>query len=167
MASTLSSETTAAATGQVGIVRRDPFAMLPFIGYHVGDYIQHWLNIGKRTEASKLPKIFYVNWFRRGSDGRFLWPGFSENMRVIKWAIEQVEGQSSSKESAIGLVPTPGAIDVEGLDVSTTDMAEASTVSVAEWRDELPLIDTWFENIGEKLPEQMQHQFNLLKAHIQ
>lgn len=167
MASTLSSETTAAATGQVGIVRRDPFAMLPFIGYHVGDYIQHWLNIGKRTEASKLPKIFYVNWFRRGSDGRFLWPGFSENMRVIKWAIEQVEGQSSSKESAIGLVPTPGAIDVEGLDVSTTDMAEASNVSVAEWRDELPLIDTWFENIGEKLPEQMQHQFNLLKAHIQ
>ena len=88
-------------------------------------------------------------------------------MRVIKWAIEQVEGQSSSKESAIGLVPTPGAIDVEGLDVSTTDMAEASNVSVAEWRDELPLIDTWFENIGEKLPEQMQHQFNLLKAHIQ
>lgn len=166
MASTLSSETTAAATGQVGVVRRDPFAMLPFIGYHVGDYIQHWLNIGKRTEASKLPRIFYVNWFRRGADGRFLWPGFSENMRVIKWAIEQVEGKNSSQESLLGLVPTPGAIDVEGLEVSTEDMIEVSKVSVTEWREEFPLIESWFESIGKKLPKQMGNQLDHLKERI-
>ena len=166
MASTLSSETTAAATGQVGVVRRDPFAMLPFIGYHVGDYIQHWLNIGKRTEASKLPKIFYVNWFRRGADGRFLWPGFGENMRVIKWAIEQVEGKNSSQESLLGLVPTPGAIDVEGLAVSTEDMTEVSKVRVTEWREELPLIESWFASIGKKLPQQMGNQLDQLKDRI-
>ena len=166
MASTLSSETTAAATGQVGVVRRDPFAMLPFIGYHVGDYIQHWLNIGKRTEASKLPKIFYVNWFRRGTDGRFLWPGFGENMRVIKWAIEQVEGKNSSQESLLGLVPTPGAIDVEGLDLSSADLAEVGKVSVAEWREELPMIETWFTKIGNKLPKQMESQLSQLRARI-
>ena len=166
MASTLSSETTAAATGQVGVVRRDPFAMLPFIGYHVGDYIQHWLNIGKRTEVSKLPKIFYVNWFRRGTNGRFLWPGFSENMRVIKWAIEQVEGKNSSQESLLGLVPTPGAIDVEGLEVSTEDMIEVSKVSVTEWREEFPLIESWFESIGKKLPKQMGNQLDHLKERI-
>lgn len=166
MASTLSSETTAAATGQVGVVRRDPFAMLPFIGYHVGDYIQHWLNIGKRTEVSKLPKIFYVNWFRRGTDGRFLWPGFGENMRVIKWAIEQVEGKNSSQESLLGLVPTPGAIDVQGLEVSTEDMIAVSKVSVTEWREEFPLIESWFESIGKKLPKQMGNQLDHLKERI-
>ena len=166
MASTLSSETTAAATGQVGVVRRDPFAMLPFIGYHVGDYIQHWLNIGKRTDAKNLPKIFYVNWFRRSADGRFLWPGFGENMRVLKWAIEQVEGKSSSQDGPIGLVPTTGAIDVEGLDVSAEDMAEVGNVTLSEWREELPLIESWFETIGKKLPQQMEYQLNQLKARI-
>ena len=166
MGATLSSETTAAATGQVGVVRRDPFAMLPFIGYHVGDYIKHWLTIGKRTEASKLPKIFYVNWFRRGADGRFLWPGFGENMRVIKWAIEQIEGNISSSETPLGLVPAPGALDTAGISVSEADIAEASLVNKAEWVEELPLIDTWFATIGEKLPEQMEHQLNLLKANV-
>lgn len=166
MASTLSSETTAAATGQVGVVRRDPFAMLPFIGYHVGDYIQHWLNIGKRTDAKNLPKIFYVNWFRRSADGRFLWPGFGENMRVLKWAIEQVEGKSSSQDGPIGLVPTTGAIDVEGLDVSAEDMAAVGNFTLSEWREELPLIESWFETIGKKLPQQMEYQLNQLKARI-
>ena len=166
MASTLSSETTAAATGQVGVVRRDPFAMLPFIGYHVGDYIQHWLNVGKRTDAKNLPKIFYVNWFRRSADGRFLWPGFEENMRVLKWAIEQVEGKTSSQDGPIGLVPTTDAIDVEGLDVSAADMAEVGNVILSEWREELPLIERWFETIGKKLPQQMEYQLNQLKARI-
>jgi phosphoenolpyruvate carboxykinase (GTP) len=166
MASTLSSETTAAATGQVGVVRRDPFAMLPFIGYHVGDYIQHWLNVGKRTDAKNLPKIFYVNWFRRSADGRFLWPGFGENMRVLKWAIEQVEGKTSSQDGPIGLVPTTDAIDVEGLDVSAADMAEVGNVILSEWREELPLIERWFETIGKKLPQQMEYQLNQLKARI-
>jgi phosphoenolpyruvate carboxykinase (GTP) len=166
MGATLSSETTAAATGQVGVVRRDPFAMLPFIGYHVGDYIKHWLTIGKRTEASKLPKIFYVNWFRRGADGRFLWPGFGENMRVLKWAIEQVEGNTSSHETALGLVPAPGALDTAGISVSAEDIAEASVVNTAEWKEELPLIDEWFATIGKKLPEQMHKQLELLKANV-
>jgi phosphoenolpyruvate carboxykinase (GTP) len=166
MGATLSSETTAAATGQVGIVRRDPFAMLPFIGYHVGDYIKHWLSIGKRTDASKLPKIFYVNWFRRGINGKFLWPGFGENMRVIKWAIEQVEGNVSSQATPIGFVPNPGALDTVGILVSEADIAEASRVNLAEWREEIPSIETWFETIGEKLPEQMDHQLNLLKAYV-
>ena len=166
LAATLSSETTAAATGEVGLVRRDPFAMLPFIGYHVGDYIQHWLNTGKRTESSKLPKIFYVNWFRRGKDGRFLWPGFSQNMRVLKWAIEQVEGKHSSQESLIGLVPTEGALDLDGIEISSEDLAEVSNVSIEEWREELPMIENWFKSIGNKLPEQMEKQLNFLKNRV-
>jgi phosphoenolpyruvate carboxykinase (GTP) len=166
MASTLSSETTAAATGQVGVVRRDPFAMLPFIGYHVGDYIQHWLNVGKRTDAKNLPKIFYVNWFRRGKDGRFLWPGFSQNMRVLKWAIEQVEGKHSSQESLIGLVPKVGALDLDGMEISSADLAEVSNVSIEEWREELPMIENWFKSIGNKLPEQMEKQLNSLKNRV-
>ena len=122
--------------------------------------------MGKKTDASKLPKIFYVNWFRRGADGRFLWPGFGENMRVIKWAIEQVEGNITSDATQIGYVPAPGALDTVGISVSEADIAEASRVITSEWREEIPLIETWFETIGEKLPEQMQHQLNLLKAYI-
>ena len=164
MGATLSSETTAAATGEVGVVRRDPMAMLPFIGYHVGDYLKHWLKIGKSADASKLPKIFYVNWFRRSSTGKFLWPGFGENSRVIKWAIEQIEGANTSVETPIGLVPAPGAIDTNGLDTSAADMAEVSAVNLDEWRAEVPLIEEWFTKIGTKLPEEMQSEFADLKA---
>jgi len=164
MGATLSSETTAAATGEVGVVRRDPMAMLPFIGYHVGDYLKHWLKIGKSADASKLPKIFYVNWFRRSSTGKFLWPGFGENSRVIKWAIEQIEGANSSVETPIGLVPAPGAIDTKGLDTSAEDMAEVSAVSLDEWRAEVPLIEEWFAKIGSKLPSELESEFAELKA---
>lgn len=164
MGATLSSETTAAATGEVGVVRRDPMAMLPFIGYHVGDYLKHWLKIGKSADASKLPKIFYVNWFRRSSTGKFLWPGFGENSRVIKWAIEQIEGANTSVETPIGLVPAPGAIDTNGLETSEQDMAEVSAVNLDEWRAEVPLIEEWFTKIGTKLPEEMQSEFADLKA---
>ena len=164
MGATLSSETTAAATGEVGVVRRDPMAMLPFIGYHVGDYLNHWLSIGKNTDQSKLPKIFYVNWFRRSSLGKFLWPGFGENSRVIKWAIEQIEGANTSVSSPIGLVPSPGAIDVSGMKISQSEMAEVSAVNVDEWRDELPLIDEWFTKIGSKLPTELKSEFANLKA---
>ena len=111
MGATLSSETTAAATGPVGVVRRDPMAMLPFIGYNAGDYFQHWINIGKDADAAKLPKIFYVNWFRRDEDGGFLWPGFGENSRVLKWAIERIEGKAAAVETPIGHVPTPESLD--------------------------------------------------------
>ncbi len=164
MGATLSSETTAAATGEVGVVRRDPMAMLPFIGYHVGDYLKHWLKIGKSADASKLPKIFYVNWFRRSSTGKFLWPGFGENSRVIKWAIEQIEGANTSVETPIGLVPAPGAIDTKGLDTSAEDMAEVSAVSLDEWRAEVPLIEEWFAKIGSKLPSELESEFAELKA---
>ena len=118
MGATLSSETTAAAVGAVGIVRRDPMAMLPFIGYNAGDYFGHWVNIGKDNDAAKLPKIFYVNWFRRGDDGGFLWPGFGENSRVLKWVIERIDGQAAAIETPIGHVPAPGSLDVEGLDLT-------------------------------------------------
>ena len=166
LGSTLSSETTAAATGQVGIVRRDPMAMLPFIGYHVGDYLQHWINLGQRHDQSKLPKIFYVNWFRRGADGKFLWPGYGENSRVIKWAIEQIEGADGSVETPIGLAPKPGSLDVEGLDVSAGDLQTALHVDSDEWKQEIPLIEEWFAKIGDKLPNQLVSQLEKLKARL-
>jgi phosphoenolpyruvate carboxykinase (GTP) len=166
LAATLSSETTAAATGEVGVVRRDPFAMLPFIGYHVGDYLRHWLNLGKKHDQSKLPKIFYVNWFRRGTDGKFLWPGYGENSRVIKWAIEQIEGINGSISTPIGLAPKPGALDVEGLNVTDEDVAAALAVNPEEWKKEIPLIEEWFATIGEKLPSQLVSQLEFLKSRL-
>jgi len=166
MAATLSSETTAAATGQVGVVRRDPFAMLPFIGYHVADYINHWLKIGKKTSPEKLPKIFYVNWFRRGKDGSFLWPGYGENSRILKWAIERIEGKADAVETPLGFTPAPGALDMEGIAMTQEQINEALRVDRDEWRAEIPLIDEWFTQIGPKLPEQMREQFAHLQAAI-
>lgn len=163
MGATLSSETTAAATGQVGVVRRDPMAMLPFIGYHVGDYLNHWLKIGKSTSESKLPKIFYVNWFRRNESGKFLWPGFGDNLRVIKWAIEQVEGNNSSVDSAIGLIPAKGSLDISGMKISPEELQEVLAFDSKEWLDEIPLIQEWFDKIGNKLPNDLKDEFNLLK----
>ena len=125
MGATLSSETTAAATGEVGVVRRDPMAMLPFIGYNAGDYFQHWINLGKDADASKLPKIFYVNWFRRDEEGNFVWPGFGENSRVLKWAIERIEGKAAAVETPIGHVPTPESLDTDGLDMDPAELAKA------------------------------------------
>ena len=118
MGATLSSETTAAATGAVGVVRRDPMAMLPFIGYNAGDYFAHWIAIGKSADAAKLPKIFYVNWFRRDDEGNFVWPGFGENIRVIKWALERIDGTAAAVDTPIGRVPTPESLDVDGLDMT-------------------------------------------------
>jgi phosphoenolpyruvate carboxykinase (GTP) len=166
MGATLSSETTAAATGQVGVVRRDPFAMLPFIGYHVGDYLDHWLEIGRKSSPEKLPKIFYVNWFRRGEGGKFLWPGYGENIRILKWAIERIEGKAQSVETFLGNAPIPGAIDIEGLDVTAADIADAMKVNPVEWQQELPLIDEWFETIGPKLPIEMSIELEKLRAKV-
>jgi phosphoenolpyruvate carboxykinase (GTP) len=166
MGATLSSETTAAATGAVGVVRRDPFAMLPFIGYHVGDYIKHWIGIGKKTSADKLPKIFYVNWFRRAKDGSFLWPGYGENSRILKWAIERIEGEADAIETPLGFAPAVGSIDVEGLAVTEAAMADALNVDKSEWQAELPLIDEWFAKIGAKLPKEMGVELAKLKSGI-
>jgi phosphoenolpyruvate carboxykinase (GTP) len=171
MGATLSSETTAAAVGQVGVVRRDPMAMLPFIGYNAGDYFNHWIQMGKgggeaAGDPSKLPKIFYVNWFRRGDQGQFLWPGFGENSRVLKWIIERIEGKASAIETPIGAVPTPESLDLDGLDMSPADIAAALRVDVEEWRAEIPQVTEWFEQFGDKLPGVLWAELDALKARL-
>jgi phosphoenolpyruvate carboxykinase (GTP) len=163
---TLGSEQTAAAEGKVGTVRRDPMAMIPFLGYNVGDYFQHWINIGKNADESKMPKVFFVNWFRRGDDGRFLWPGFGENSRVLKWAIERIEHKADGKTTPIGIVPTAADMDLEGLDVDAADVDESLAVNAAEWRAEVPLIEEWFEFVGEKLPTGIKDEFDALKHRL-
>jgi phosphoenolpyruvate carboxykinase (GTP) len=168
LGATLSSETTAAAAGKVGVVRRDPMAMLPFIGYHGGDYFRHWIEMGKGAggDTAKMPKIFYVNWFRRGDDGRFLWPGFGENSRVLKWIVERIEGTGEAVDSPVGRVPAPGALDLDGLDASTDDIEAALRVDAAEWRAEIPQVAEWFERFGDKLPGVLWAELDALKARL-
>ena len=166
LGATLSSEKTAAASGGLGQVRRDPMAMLPFIGYNVGDYFRHWIDVGKGADADKLPRIFYVNWFRRGDDGRFLWPGFGENGRVLKWAIERIEGKATARETPIGYVPTADQLDLDGLDVPRADVEAALVVDVEEWRAEVPLIEEWFDRIGASLPTSMRDELDALKLRL-
>ncbi|HET8661451.1 MAG TPA: phosphoenolpyruvate carboxykinase (GTP) [Micromonosporaceae bacterium] len=169
LGATLSSETTAAAVGAVGVVRRDPMAMLPFIGYHAGDYLRHWIEVGKGSsgDSATLPKIFYVNWFRRGEDGRFLWPGFGENSRVLKWVVERIEGRAAAVETPIGSVPTPDALDLTGLDLPAEDVAAALCFDAGEWRAEVPQIVEWFEKFGDKLPGVLWAELDALKARLE
>ncbi len=167
MGATLSSETTAAATGAVGVVRRDPMAMLPFIGYDAGDYFSHWISMAKNNDESKFPKIFYVNWFRRDEDGGFLWPGFGENSRILKYVIDRVEGRVEANETPIGLVPSPSAIDTDGLDVSIEQLEAALRVDVDEWKAELPQINEWFEQFGDTLPTTLWTELDGLKARLE
>jgi phosphoenolpyruvate carboxykinase (GTP) len=166
MGATLSSETTAAATGEVGVVRRDPMAMLPFIGYNAGDYFAHWIEMGKGADAVKLPKIFYVNWFRRDDDNHFLWPGYGENIRVIKWALERIAGTAAAIDTPIGRVPTPSALDTSGLEMSETELHEALAVDVVDWRKEIPMIEEWFDKIGAALPTSMRDELDALKLRL-
>ncbi|WP_107773121.1 phosphoenolpyruvate carboxykinase (GTP) [Nocardioides sediminis] len=166
MGATLSSETTAAAVGAVGVVRRDPMAMLPFIGYNAGDYFGHWINMGKDNDAAKMPRIFYVNWFRRGEDGDFLWPGFGENSRVLKWVIERLDGQAAAVETPIGHVPAPGSLDVEGLDMTPEAIEAALAVDAEEWKAEIPQIQEWFEKFGDDLPSVLWTELDGLKERL-
>jgi phosphoenolpyruvate carboxykinase (GTP) len=166
MGATLSSETTAAAVGQVGVVRRDPMAMLPFIGYNAGDYFNHWITVGKENDAAKLPKIYYVNWFRRDDEGGFLWPGFGENSRVLKWIIDRLEGQAAAVETPIGHVPAPGSLDVEGLDLTEEQVAQALAVDPEEWKAEIPQIQEWFEKFGDQLPAVLWTELDGLKQRL-
>jgi len=166
MGATLSSETTAAATGAVGVVRRDPMAMLPFIGYNAGDYFAHWIEVGKAADSAKLPKIFYVNWFRRDAEGNFTWPGFGENIRVIKWALERIDGTAAAIDTPIGRVPAPGSLDVSGLAMSATALDDALAVDVEEWQNEIPLIEEWFEKIGGQLPSSLKDELESLKQRL-
>jgi phosphoenolpyruvate carboxykinase (GTP) len=166
MGATLSSETTAAATGAVGVVRRDPMAMLPFLGYNGGDYFRHWVEVGKGADAAKLPRIFYVNWFRRNADGKFVWPGFGENSRVLKWVVERVEGTATAQETPIGHVPTPDALDTDGLDLSAEDLATCLAVNPEEWREELPQIEEWFAKFGDQMPALLLTELDALRARL-
>ena len=166
MGATVASETTAAQAGAIGNLRFDPFAMLPFCGYNMADYVQHWLDIGASTSAEKLPKIFNVNWFRKGTDGKFLWPGYGENSRVLKWIIERVIGTAEAVESPIGLLPAPGALDVKGLNVSDDQMAQVFTVDPAEWKGEIPKIGQHFANLGDRLPSAMHSQLSSLEQRL-
>ena len=166
LGATLSSETTAAATGAVGVVRRDPMAMLPFIGYHAGDYFQHWIDVGKDADAAKLPKIFYVNWFRRDEDGGFLWPGFGENGRVLKWVVERIEGRAAAVETPIGHVPTAESLDTDGLDLDEATLRRVLEVDAEEWRAEVPMIQEWFDKIGDKTPTTLLTELDGLRARL-
>ena len=161
-----SSERTAAAAGTVGELRRDPMAMLPFCGYNMGDYFTHWLEMGKSTDTSKLPKIFYVNWFRKDTDGGWLWPGFGENSRVLKWIVERVSGKGEAVETPIGYTPTPGAVDISGLDVTDEQMEELLHVDTEEWLNEIALIREHYERFGEKLPEALSDELAALEARL-
>ncbi|WP_314325616.1 phosphoenolpyruvate carboxykinase (GTP) [Paenarthrobacter ilicis] len=169
MGATLSSETTAAAAGAVGVVRRDPMAMLPFIGYDAGDYLNHWVNLSAKANSlgqNRLPKIFLVNWFRRTADGGFAWPGFGDNARVLKWAIERLEGKADAVETPIGFVPTGESIDLEGLDMTPADVEAAVRVDADEWATELASIEEWFANFGGSLPAALQSELDGLKTRL-
>ncbi|HOQ36545.1 MAG TPA: phosphoenolpyruvate carboxykinase (GTP) [Acetivibrio sp.] len=167
MGSIMGSEITAATiSNKIGQVRRDPFAMLPFIGYNVNDYLQHWLDMGKKTDESKLPKIFYVNWFRKSSDGKFLWPGFGENSRVLKWIVERVSGAGKAVKTPIGYMPTLDAIDTEGLDVSKEDMEELLKVDKELWLNEVESIKEHYAQFGEKLPKELRAQLEALEKRL-
>ena len=161
-----SSERTAAAAGTVGELRRDPMAMLPFCGYNMGDYFAHWLEMGKNTDASKLPKIFYVNWFRKDADGGWLWPGFGENSRVLKWIVERVSGQGEAVETPIGYLPEFGAIDTSGLDVTDEQMTELLDVDVEEWLNEIESIREHYARFEETLPEALSDELASLEARL-
>src|SRR5690242_4795955 len=166
LAATLSSETTAAASGHVGQVRRDPMAMLPFIGYNAGDYFAHWIEVGKSQDATKLPAIFYVNWFRRDAAGRFLWPGFGENIRVLKWALQRLSNQTTATDTPVGHTPTPDAVDTSGLDLSTADLAAALAVDPIEWLTEVPAIKGWLDTIGPRLPTSLHVELDALRQRL-
>jgi phosphoenolpyruvate carboxykinase (GTP) len=166
LGSIMASETTAAAAGAVGNLRRDPFAMLPFCGYNMADYFGHWLDVGAKGEASKLPKIFYVNWFRKDAEGRWLWPGYGENSRVLEWVFERVAGRAAAVETPIGYLPTPEAINVDGLDVSDADLAELLRVDHDEWRAEVPLIREHFAQFGDRLPGALLEAVNDLERRL-
>jgi phosphoenolpyruvate carboxykinase (GTP) len=166
LGSIMASETTAAAAGDVGKLRFDPMAMLPFCGYNMADYWAHWLTIGKATDAEKLPKVFFVNWFRRDEDGRFLWPGFGENSRVLKWVVERVNGQADAVETPIGLLPTPEALDTDGLDIDADDLAELLRVDADGWRDSLPEMRDHYARFGEAVPASLTLALDTLEARL-
>jgi phosphoenolpyruvate carboxykinase (GTP) len=165
LGATMSSEKTAAATGNVGEMRFDPFAMLPFCGYNMGDYFAHWLKIGK-TEGADLPRIFYVNWFRKDEEGKFLWPGFGENSRVLEWVFRRCQGEGEAVETAIGRLPTLADLNTDGLDASTAAMEEMLTVDEGAYREMLPQLRDHLAKFGDNLPAEMNAQLDALEQRL-
>jgi phosphoenolpyruvate carboxykinase (GTP) len=167
LGSTMSSETTAAATGAVGALRFDPMAMLPFCGYNMGDYWQHWLALDQR-EGVKLPKVFYVNWFRKNADGKFLWPGYGDNSRVLAWIFRRCDGTATAVETEIGLVPPvgEGGIEISGLDLGEAEMRELLTVDVEGWKQQVQQIHKHYEKFGDKLPAKLREQLQALQERL-
>jgi phosphoenolpyruvate carboxykinase (GTP) len=157
LAATTSSETTAAAAGKVGQLRRDPMAMLPFCGYNMGDYFAHWLRVGK-TPGAKMPKIFFVNWFRKDDKGKFLWPGYGENSRVLKWIFERCNGTAKAVDTPIGRLPLAEDLDTRGLDMPPGSLAKLLAVDVPGWLAEVPLINNFFDEFGDRLPQELRRQ---------
>jgi len=166
LGSSCASETTAATTGQVGVVRRDPFAMLPFCGYHMGDYFSHWLSFRERADAARLPSIFFVNWFRTGADGKMLWPGFGENSRILKWICERVDGRAAARETPIGRLPTPESLDASGLDLPGEHLELLTSVDVAGWKSEVEEIAAYYAQFGNHLPVALKQQLAGLRERL-
>jgi phosphoenolpyruvate carboxykinase (GTP) len=162
----VASEKTAAAEGKVGELRRDPFAMLPFCGYNMGDYFGHWVGLGKAHDPEKLPKIYYVNWFRKDAGGRFVWPGFGENSRVLKWIVERLNGEAEGVKTPIGVLPAAGALDTDGLGLSPADLDLLLTVDPEVWREEAALIPAHLETFGEHTPKELWDEYEALVARL-
>ena len=160
----MASETTAAAAGAVGVVRRDPMAMRPFVGYNMGDYFTHWLEMGNKIPNA--PKIFHVNWFRTDDEGNFIWPGFGDNLRVLLWMLDRVDGKASAKETEIGYIPDASDIDVTGLDLSKETMEELLSVDKESWLADIANIREFYALVGDTVPEELQNQLNALEARL-
>jgi phosphoenolpyruvate carboxykinase (GTP) len=166
LGATMSVETTAAAAGEVGKLRFDPMAMLPFCGYNMADYFGHWLQIGRDADPEKLPKVFLVNWFRKDDDGNFLWPGFGENSRVLEWIFRRCEGEGEAAETAIGLVPPPSDLDTDGVDISDEELAELLTVNPEGVKAQLPQLEEHLARFGDRLPPEIRTQFEALRERL-
>jgi phosphoenolpyruvate carboxykinase (GTP) len=166
LGSAAGSETTAANLSKTGVLRHDPFAMLPFCGYNMGDYFTHWLSMAQRTDASKLPKIFFVNWFRKAEDGHWLWPGYGENGRVLKWIAERVDGKGAARQTPIGKLPTPDALDLSGLDLPAEDLAALLEIDVEAWKAEAVGLSEYYESFGDRLPAELRSQLAALQERL-
>jgi len=166
MGSACGSETTAAALGQAGVLRRDPFAMLPFCGYNMADYFAHWLSFAQRADRAKLPNVYFVNWFRKDAGGKWLWPGFGENSRVLKWICERVEGTAKAQETPIGNLPTPDALDLAGIEVPSADLQQLLAVDIAGWKKEADDIAAYYAKFGDRLPQALNEQLDNLRKRL-
>ena len=167
LGATISSERTAAAEGTVGELRRDPFAMMPFCGYNMADHWSHWLDMGETLRKSAVvPRIFQVNWFRKGDDGRYLWPGFAENARVLAWILDRVDAQAGAKDTPLGLIPREGGIDLAGLDMAETDWDELFSINSSAWLDELDGTEEFLSTFGERLPAALREQLDDIRSRL-